>query len=275
MKLNRKTKETIAAVLKILVGAFYILPLVIAFLFSIQSNAEVGAAPLRLITENPTIQNYINVWQQVPILYYIKNTFVMIIIVVPISLIIAALSSFAFTFYDVPGKNFLFSLFLSTMMIPGEVTLVANYTTVQNLGLYDTYAGMVILSLVNIGGIFMLRQHMMSLPKELWEAAKMDGCSEMKYFAKVVLPLSVPILSAQGITSFIGTYNAYMWPMLVTSSPEKHTIQVGMAQLLSNDSMNYGNILAGAVMCMIIPTIAFIFGQEHIVKGLTAGAVKS
>lgn len=270
-----KTKENIAAVLKILLGLCYIFPLIIALLFSIQPNEEVGMAPLRFFSENPTIQNYFSVWESTPILTYFKNTFIMVIVCVPFQLLFASTSAFAFTFYDFKGKEFLFTLFLTTMMIPGEVTLISNYATIQNMGLYNTYAAITITSLVNVGATFMLRQHMRSLPKELWEAAKMDGCKEMKYFVSVVLPLSVPILSAQGITSFIHVYNQYFWPMLVTNGPEMRTIQVGMAQLMASGSTTYGSVLAGAILCMLIPMFAYIFGQEHIVKGLTAGAVKN
>lgn len=273
--MSKKMKENSAAVLKILLGVCYITPLIIAVLFSIQPNKEIGMAPLKFFTENPTFQNFIDVWNSTPFLTYLKNTFVMVIICVPCQLIFASLSAFAFTFYKFPGQDLLFTLFLATMMIPGEVTLISNYATIQNMGLYNTYAGMTITSLVNVSAMFMLRQHMRSLPKELWEAAKMDGCKEMRYFATCVLPLSVPILAAQGITAFIHVYNSYFWPMLVTNTKEMRTIQVGMAQLMASGSTTYGNVLAGAIICMLLPTIIFIFGQEHIVKGLTAGAVKN
>lgn len=270
-----KTKENIAAGLKILLGICYVFPILIGILFSIQPNTEIGMEPLTFFTKNPTIENYIDVLTTVPIFSYLKNTFIVILICVPCQMILASTSAFAFTFYEFPGREFLFSLFLTAMMVPGEVTLVANYTTVQRMGFYNTFAGLTITGLINISAMFMLRQHMRSLPKELWEAARIDGCRPMKYFSKVVLPLSVPIISAQAITSFIGSYNAYLWPLMVTSTQEMRTIQVGMAQLMSDHSIGYGTVLAGAIICMLIPVIAFIFGQEHIVKGLTAGAVKS
>lgn len=121
----------------------------------------------------------------------------------------------------------------------------------------------------------MLRQNMKSLPKELWEAAKVDGCKEMKYFFKVVLPLSTPVISSMAINSFIGIYNAYFWPMLVTTEDKMRTVQIGMSTLMLSDSLRYGEVLAGAVLCMIIPTIVFLIGQDYIIKGMTAGAVKS
>jgi len=270
-----RVRENLSMIVKIILGFVYVVPIIIALLFSIQPNNEVGMAPLKLITENPTIQNYINVLTTLPVLTYLKNSFIMVIIIVPVQMIIALICAFAFSFYEFPGKNLLFTIFLTAMMIPGEVTLIANYITIQKMGLYNTYAGMTITSFVAVGTIFMLRQHMMSLPKELWEAARIDGCREMKYFSKVVVPLSTPIIAAKSITGFIAAYNAYFWVMLVTSKEELRTIQVGMAQLTQLDAVNYGNVLAGAMLCMILPIVLFLFGHEYIVKGMTAGAVKN
>ena len=121
----------------------------------------------------------------------------------------------------------------------------------------------------------MLRQHMMSLPPSLWEAARMDGCGHMRYFASVVLPLSKSIIIAKVLNGFIGVYNAYIWPMIVTSTEEMRTIQTGIAGLVRDMYWNPGGALAGAIICMVIPVVVYIFGTDQIVSGLTSGAVKS
>ncbi len=271
----RKTKERISLLLKILLGVVYITPIILAVLFSFQPDKEIGTIPLHLITKNPTLEHYKYVLKNIPVLRYLSNTVVMMLICIPCQVIFASLAAYSFAFFDYPGKNLLFSVYLASMMIPGEVVIMSNYMTIQNLGLMNTYVGMTITSLVGVTGIFMLRQNMKSLPKELWEAAKVDGCKEMKYFFKVVFPLSTPVISAMAINSFIHIYNAYFWPMLVTSEDGMRTVQIGMASLMLSDSLRYGEILAGAVLCMIIPIIAFLVGQEYIIKGMTAGAVKS
>lgn len=271
----RKTKERISLVLKILLGVFYISPIIFAVLFSLQPNEEIGMIPLHLISKNPTIEHYKYVLENVPVLQYLKNTLVMMVICIPCQVIFASLGAYSFAFFDYKGKEVLFSIYLASMMIPGDVVIMSNYMTIQNWGLMNTYIGMSITSLVGVTGIFMLRQNMKSLPKELWEAAKVDGCKEMKYFFKVVLPLSTPVISSMAINSFIHVYNAYFWPMLVTSEDSMRTVQIGMASLMLADSLRYGEILAGAVLCMTIPTIAFLVGQDYIIKGMTAGAVKS
>lgn len=121
----------------------------------------------------------------------------------------------------------------------------------------------------------MLRQHMMTLPQSMWEAAKVDGCSELKYFAKVVLPLSKSIIAAQVLTSFIGVYNSYLWPLLVTSTEDMRTVQTGIANLVRDMYWNPGGVLAGAIISTVVPIIVYIIGLDKIVSGLTAGAVKN
>ncbi len=273
--MKKKVMESVGTIIRILLGLLYISPLFVGLLFSFQPDSEIGMAPLRLFTKSPTLENYKYVFQHIPVLTYLKNTVIMILICVPCQIILASIAAFAFSFFEFPFKNALFTVYLAAMMIPGEVVIMANYMTIQNMGLLDTYLGMTITSLVGVTGIFMLRQNMKSLPAELWEAARIDGCKEMRYFVRVVMPLSTPVIAAMAINSFIGIYNAYFWPMLVTTTDNMRTIQTGMAYLMSSDTLRYGEVLAGSVLSLIIPAVAFLFGQEYIIKGMTAGAVKS
>lgn len=273
--MNMTVKKRVALTLKILVGLVYILPVFIAVIYSIHPNIDFTRTEMSLFPEKATLENYIYIFENVPALSYFKNTLIMILICIPCQMLLNTIAAYAFSYYEFPCKNLLFTVFLVSMMIPGEVTTIANYITIQQLGLINTYLGLTITSLTGVGGIFMLRQNMLSLPKELWEAAKMDGCGRIKYMFKVVFPLSKSIISALSINSFIGVYGAYMWPLLVTTTNDMHTVQLGMAQLMSGTGSQYGYVLAGAVVCMIIPVTAFIFGQDYIVKGMTAGAVKS
>lgn len=273
--MNMKNKKYTALVLKVLVGLLYVLPILVAVIYSIHPNTDFTKGQLTLFPDKPTLENYIYIFKNVPTLNYFKNTLIMLLICIPCQMLLNTIAAYSFAYIEYPFKNLIFTLFLTSMMIPGEVTIIANYITVQNLGLVNTYLGMSITSLTGVGGIFMLRQNMLSIPKELWEAAKMDGCGKLRYLFKVVYPLSKSIISALAITSFIGVYGAYLWPVLVTTTNDMHTVQTGMANLMTGNGMNYGYVLAGAVVCMIIPLAAFIIGQDHIVEGMTAGAVKS
>lgn len=269
-----KVKVSISLGFKILLGLIYCSPVLIAILFSFFSNADILSLPIKFIAP-VTFKNFQYVFENVKFLTYLKNTVMMLIIIIPVQIIVGSLSAFVFSFYEFPGRNFLFTVFVTAMVIPGEVNLIANFMTVQSLGLMDTYVGMTIVSLVNVSGMFMLRQHMLTLPASLWESAKLDGCSEMKYFVKIVLPLSRSIIVAQVLNSFIAVYNQYLWPMMVTSSEKMHTVQTGIALLVRDMYWNPGGALAGAVLCMLIPIVVYVIGLDQIVGGLTTGAVKS
>lgn len=272
--MTHKKRENVSLAVKIMVGILYCMPVFLAILFSFHTNDEILTIPLKFFTKNPTIDNYKYVFKNVPIFTYLKNTIMMLIIIIPVQVALGSVTAFAVTFYDFPLKNFLFSFFLTIMVIPSEVNIIANYMTIQSLGLMDTYLGMTITSFVNISGMFMLRQHMMSLPRSLWEAAKVDGCAELKYFVKVVLPLSRSIIVAQVLNSFIFIYNAYLWPLLVTSTENMRTVQTGIANLAKDLYWNPGGALAGAIICMVIPVVVYIIGLDQIVGGLTSGAIK-
>lgn len=273
--MNTRHTKQLALAGKILVGCIFILPVFIAIAYSFHPNIDFAKGHLSVIPEHPTLENYIYIFENVPTLNYFKNTLIVVLIALPTQMILNTIAAYAFSFFDFPGKNALFTIFLTSMMIPADVTIIANYITVQKLGLINTHLGMACTSLTGVTGIFMLRQSMLALPKELWEAAKMDGSGKMRYLFRVVFPLCKPTISALAITSFIGIYSAYLWPMLVTTTNDKHTIQMGMAQLMTGTGSRYGYVLAGAVVSMIIPLIAFVIGQDHIVEGMTAGSVKS
>lgn len=273
--MTRRNKERLGLAAKIIIGLIYAIPVIMCLLFSIQPNTEINKIPNHLIAEHPTLENYVYILQNIPVINYLKNTLIMILIEVPAQIVIASISAFVFAFFDFPGKNLIFTVYLTTMMVPGETTLIAKFMMIRNMGLMNTYLGLTIVSLVGAGSIFMLRQNMMSLPRELWEASVIDGCSEMKYFWRVVLPLCKPLIASQAITSFIGTFNSYIWPMMVSTKDDFYTIQVGMAQLIGEAFYGYGYILAGAVLCMFIPLTIYIIAQRQIVAGMTAGAVKS
>ena len=271
--MKQNLKENTVLFVKVLVGILYCLPVLLAVLFSFHTNEDIGTIPLKFFA-TPSLENFKYVFEYVPVFTYLKNTVIMLIIIIPVQIIVGSIVAFSFAFFQFPLKNFLFTIFLMGMMIPAEVNIIANYTTIQNLGLMDNYLGMTSVSFVSISGMFMLRQHMLTLPTSLWEAAKIDGCTEMKYFFKVIMPLSKSIIFAQVITSFISVYNSYLWPLMVTSTEDMRTVQTGIANLVRDMYWNPGGALAGAVICMIIPIIIYIFGTDQIVSGLTSGAVK-
>lgn len=273
-RLKKKTKKTSLWLVKALVGIAFISPLIIGALFSIQSDAELGTFPLKLITQNPTLENYISVFQKVPLLTYLKNSLIMCAMAIVAQVVIATLAAYGFVFFEFPGKKMLFSLILFTMMIPGEVVVITNYITVQNMGLTNTYLGLVLPSMISGTAIFLMRQYFMTLPRDFKEAATIDGCGDLHFLVRIAVPLSVPTIASLAIYLFVQIYNQFFWPLLVTDAAEWRTVQIGIMFLVTNDVLSYGRILAGAIVAIIPTVVLYIFGQDYIIKGMTAGGIK-
>jgi len=189
-------------------------------------------------------------------------------------LVTSALAAFAFTYIEFPGRRALFFLFLSTLMIPAEVTLIPNYMTVRSLGWLNTYPALAAPFLATAFGTFLLRQFFLTIPRELWDAAVIDGCSRRKFLMAILVPLARPAFATLAIYAFLSTWNQYLWPLLVINSQEMRTVQIGLALLQSQEAISWSLVMAGIVM-IIAPTVfLFLAGYRHVVRGLTAGAVK-
>ena len=275
-RMSRKRRAEVTSVtLKIIMGVCFIFPVLIALVFSFVPNEKLYGLPsFSTIVEFFTFENYQWIFKNIPILKYVSNSLTMCLIVIVAQSIVACLAAYAFAFFKFKGKDTIFQLLLIAMMVPGEVCTICNFLTVRNMGLLDTMMGMVIISLVSCHAIFMMRQSYLSMPRELREAAMIDGCGEIRYMLQFAVPLSVPTICSLAITTFISVFNAYLWPLLIARSPQKYTVQIGMALLIDNEVPAYGRSMAGAVLCMIIPVIVFIIFQSYMIKGMTKGAVK-
>jgi ABC-type glycerol-3-phosphate transport system permease component len=189
-------------------------------------------------------------------------------------LVTASLAAYAFSFLAFRGRSLLFFVFLSTLMIPWEATIIPNYLTVRDIGWLDTYQGLAVPFMATAFGTFLLRQAFMQIPRELWDSARIDGSSSLHFLRTMVIPLSRPALGTVAIYGFLATYNQYFWPLLVTNQTLMRTTQVGIAQLRFEESARWGVIMAGVIM-VGVPTLALlILGQRQLIRGLTAGAVK-
>ena len=271
----KRRREVISVSWKTMLGIVFIFPVLLALVFSFVPNDKLYGLPsVATIIEFFTFENYQWIFKNIPILKYVSNSLTMCCIVIIAQSVVACLAAYAFAFFNFKGKDTIFQILLIAMMVPGEVCTICNFLTVRNMGLLNTMGGMVIISLVSCHAIFMMRQSYLSMPRELREATMIDGCSEMRYMVQFAIPLSVPTICSLAITTFISVFNAYLWPLLIARSPEKYTVQIGMALLIDNELPTYGRSMAGAVLCMIIPVIVFIIFQSYMIKGLTKGAVK-
>lgn len=271
---KKKVKSGTSFAVKVILGIIFISPLIVGLAFSVQSEAALVTYPLKLITENPTIQNYLEIFAKVPLLAYLKNSVIVCFFAILGQIVFSSLAAYAFVYFEFPFKRQLFSLVLITMMIPGEVVVITNYVTIQNMGLINSYLALILPSLVSGTSIFLMRQYYLTLPRDFKEAATLDGCGDMGYLFRIATPLSIPTISSLAVYLFVQIYNQFFWPLLVTNKDTMRTIQIGISFLTTSDIISYGQILAGAVVAIVPSVIIYIFGQDYIIKGMTAGGVK-
>ncbi len=258
----------------LIAGLLIISPIFYGLSMSLMSESEIFAYPPKLFPSNVTLENYIKVISTVPIFQFILNSAIVTLFVMLGQVITSSLAAYAFVFFEFTGKRALFVAVLATMMIPGEATILSNYLTLSTAKLTDSFAGLILPFLASAMAIFLIRQFYLTVPKELKEAATIDGCNDLRFFGKILLPLSGPVLSALCIYSFINTWNQYMWPMLMTNTPEKRTVQIGISMLRFSDGISIGLISAGCMMILLPSILVFVAGQQKMVQSITAGAVK-
>ncbi|MDD3225554.1 MAG: carbohydrate ABC transporter permease [Clostridium sp.] len=272
--MKKKINKLILYGVNIAFSFIVILPLLYALLVSLMPPDQIFSYPPKLIPKSFYIQNYIDALNIAPIMGFIVNSFVVSIAVTIGQILTSCMAAFAFSFFKFKGKNILFIVMLATMMIPAESIMISNYLTVGYFGWLDSYKSLIIPFLSSAMGIFMMRQYYLTLPKELYEAARIDGCNSFKFLIKVVMPMSKPMLGSLGVYTFLATWNQYLWPLLVTSNDKSRTVQIGISMLQFSENQSFGIIMAGIVMVILPSIIIFIFGQKQLIEGMTSGAVK-
>ena len=271
---KKRAKTGMRVVANIFVAFVLLLPLLYAVSIAFMPSSELFTLELNLIPKNPTVQNFIDAFQNVPLVRFIINSFVVAACITIGQIISCSLAAFAFSFLEFKGKGILFMVVMATMMVPGEATIISNYLTVGKLGILDTYGVLIIPYLTSAMGIFLFRQFYLTFPMSLYESAKLDGCSNLRFIIKILIPLTKSAIGAMAVYTFINAWNMYMWPLLVTGSNEMRTVQIGISMLNSVDSQSITLMIAGVVM-IIIPSISiFIVGQKQLIRGMFSGAVK-
>src|SRR2546423_9423225 len=249
-------------------------PLLLALSYSFMTESAIATFPPPVLPAHPSLDNYGKVFGTIPIGRYLLNSFVVSSAVVIGQLITASLAAYAFSFLVFRGRQVLFFLFLSTLMIPWEATIIPNYMTIRSLGWLDTYQGLAVPFLATAFGTFLLRQSFMQIPRELWDAARIDGSTTFRFLREVVIPLSRPALATVGIYGFLSTYNQYFWPLLITNQTLMRTTQVGVAQLRFEESARWGVIMAGVITVPVSPPPSLLAGHLQLIPAATARAAQ-
>lgn len=249
-------------------------PLIYAITMSLKTPGEIYTTDFQLLPAVPQFSNYVNAFQTAPLGRFILNSFIVAIAITIGQLLSGALAAFSFEFLNSRFKEVIFALVLATMMVPGEATIVSNYLQVAGWGWLDSYHVLIIPYITSASTIFLLRQFYKSFPFTLYEAARIDGCSNIRFVLTILLPLSKPALGATAVNAFINAWNMYMWPLMVSGSDNYRTVQIGVSMMQSVDSQSIVLMFAGVVFCLLPSLIIFLVGQKALVKGLFSGSVK-
>ncbi|NEE00740.1 carbohydrate ABC transporter permease [Phytoactinopolyspora halotolerans] len=250
-------------------------PLYWLFSSALKEPGEIYSFPPDWIPSSAHWENFSGAWNAAPFGDFFINSMIVTAGGAAIKLVNATLTAYAFVFLRFPFKNVIFLVMLGALMVPNNVTLIVNYITVSNLGWVNTYLGLIIPSAGSIFGMFLLRQYMMTLPREIVEAARVDGAGHMRTMWQVILPMCKPMLVTVGIIAVVDMWNDFIWPLIVTNTVEMRTLPIGLLYLRTTDGYeNWGGIMAGTVMVALPMLILFLFAQRQIARGLTGGAVK-
>ena len=258
--------------LGIVLAVATVFPLVWMVLGSFKTAQEVNSPSL--IPETFTLENYAYVFSQVPFARYLLNSFLVSAAVTVIALWFHSMAAYALARLQFPGRERIFLAIFATMLVSAPVTIIPTFIIVRTLGMVDSYAGLVVPAIFNAFGIFLLRQFYVSLPDELEEAALVDGASYWTIYWKIVLPLSRPILAALAVFFFLANWNAFVWPMTVTSDPDLRMVQVGIQTFQQQYAADWNYILAAATVAAL-PTLGIFFVfQKQIVASIKTSGLK-
>ena len=266
-------EEIVVSLVAITMGLVIIFPLIYCFLSSFKTPSEF-LDPKLLPSSFLNLDNYKAALERGNLLRYILNSFVIAFLGSAIRLIFSILAAYVFAFYDFKGKNVVFFMILGTMMIPSDVLLATNYLTVSRLHLLNTYTGVMVVSFVSASATFMLRQRFKTIPRDMREAASMDGYGDLWFILRVLLPITRPVVTTLFVQSFISLWNSYLWPLIATaSSPEMRTVMVGITRLNSWEDENYQLVMAGVVISLIPSIILFLIMRRSLRKGGLEGSL--
>ena len=273
-KSRRRFKDFLLYLLLTLVAIIVIFPLWSALTISMLSDTQVATYPPLLAPTSLYFANFGRALEQAPLMRYLFNSVVQSTLVMVGQLVTASLAAYAFAFIDFKGRNVLFLIFLSTLMIPWEATIIPNYLLVRGIGWTDTFMGLTVPFMATAFGTFLLRQFFLTIPRELQDAATIDGAGSLRFLLAIVVPLARPALGTLAVYSFLQTYNQYLWPLLITNDQQMRTVQIGIALLQDEERFMFNTVMAGVVLVLVPTFVLFIVGNRQLIRGLTAGAVK-
>lgn len=267
-------KRVLLYITLFLVAALTAAPFVWLVLTALKGSEDVFAFPPEIIPDALHFSNFVETWQMVPFGAYVINSVIVAVGMVAMNVLLASLAAYPLARMEFRGKSLLFLLILSTMMVPEQVIMIPLYEVTMHLGLLNTLAGVILPFGVNAFGIFLMRQFYMAIPRELEDAAIVDGCSPFRVWWSILLPLSMPAIATLTVFTFVAAWSHFLWPLVILQEAEKYTLPVGLAYLMGTFSSNFKYVAAGAVISILPVLAVYWYMQKYFIRGLLSGGVK-
>ncbi len=273
---GKVARLSIAYALLIVGSVVMLVPFLWMVSTSLKPPGEVFQFPPKWIPDPPLWSNYVDAWNEMPFGRFTINSVIVSTAITLGHLVTCSMGAYAFARLNFPGRDRLFVIYLATMMVPSQVTLIPSFILIRWLGWYDTYWALIVPGLASAYGTFLLRQFFLTLPTDLEDAAKIDGASYWQIYTTIVLPLSGPALATLGVFSFMGAWNSFLWPLIVTSSVEMRTVPIGLSafQGIYTMGMKWHLIMAATVFSVVPVMVVFLAAQRYFVRGIALSGIK-
>jgi ABC-type glycerol-3-phosphate transport system permease component len=253
----------------------FLIPLYLFVSTAFKTDADINSWPLRLIPRSLTLENFVNAWTVAPFGQFLINSVVVAAIGTVLKVVLAISTAYAFAFLPFPGKRWMFIFMIGALMVPGHVTLLVNYITIGHLDLVNTYAGLILPGVASAFGTFLLYQFFRSIPREVLEAAQLDGAGHLRTIVSFILPMARPAIITVGLIAVIDEWNGFVWPLIATNSVNMRTLPIGLLYLKENEGINdWGALMAGTLFVILPMAIVFLLAQRYIVAGLAGGVAR-
>jgi len=266
--------KTALYIVLIAVALFTLIPFVWMISSSLKLDREVFAYPMKWIPETFRWENYLLIWQKVPMLTYFKNTAFIALVVTFLQTLTSSFAAYAFAKLNFKGRDVLFLAYIATIAVPWQAYMLPQFIMMRSMGLYDTLWAMVVLQAFSAFGVFLMRQFYQGVPTELCEAARIDGLSEYGIWARIMLPLSKAAIATLVIFTFVGTWNDYMGPMIYLTRDFNKTIQVGLRRFIQENSSDYHLIMAASLVSLLPVSVVFLCLQKYFIEGIATSGLK-
>jgi multiple sugar transport system permease protein len=252
-----------------------IIPFVWMILGSFKTTSEIRQYPTEFLPKEPTLDNYVELFGRLDFTTFFLNSFIVALFVTLGNIVFSSMIGYALAKLEFRGKRLLFALVLGTLMVPGVVTFVPLFVLTANLGLVNSYPGLILPFLITPLGVFLMRQFMLSLPDDIIEAARIDGASEWRIFLRIIMPLCGPAVATLTILTFLGSWNNFLWPLVVATTEDMYTLPVALALYsVGQNAAQYGLMMAGAVVVVVPVLIVFVVLQRYFVQGIALTGIK-